>query len=168
MLRSRGGRWSCSATRTPFDSTISPPSTDVSPASMRSSVVLPEPLRPDRVSRSRRSSLNETPRSSGSPAMSLARSEAMTTAMAIEDRYPRGMVRAALLSLSLLLLSSAPAFAQASDQGEGTYGPAGDKVVTDVGFMLIAGFPLLVLILSLIQNGLDKRKYRRMAAAKAR
>ena len=78
------------------------------------------------------------------------------------------MVRAALLSLSLLLLSAGPAFAQASDQGEGTYGPASDKVVTDVGFMLIAGFPLLILILSLIQHALDQRKYRRLAAAKAR
>ena len=47
----------------------------VSPASIRSSVVLPAPLRPAIVIRSRRSSLNETPRSSGSPAMSLARSE---------------------------------------------------------------------------------------------
>jgi hypothetical protein len=88
--------------------------------------------------------------------------------MAIEDRYPRGMVRAALLSLSVLLLSAAPAFAQASDQGQGTWGPASDKVVTDAGFILIAGFPLLILILSLIQNALDKRKYRRLAAAKAR
>src|SRR3954463_9516263 len=81
MSRSRGGRWSCSATRTPFDSTSSPPSTDVSPASMRSSVVLPAPLRPAMVRRSRRSSLNDTPRSSGAPAMSLRRSEAMSTAM---------------------------------------------------------------------------------------
>jgi hypothetical protein len=78
------------------------------------------------------------------------------------------MVRAALLSLSLLLLSAAPAFAQASDQGEGTYGPTDDKVVTDAGFLLIAGFPVLILLLSLLQNALDKRKYRRMAAAKAR
>src|SRR3954453_967874 len=81
MLRSRGGRWSCSATRTPFDSTISPPSTLVSPASMRSSVVLPAPLRPAIVSRSRRSSLSETPLSRGAPAMSLRRSEAISTAM---------------------------------------------------------------------------------------
>src|SRR4051794_12442143 len=49
---------------------------------MRRSVVLPEPLRPDSVSRSRRSSRKETPRSSGSPAMSLAMSDAMTTATA--------------------------------------------------------------------------------------
>jgi hypothetical protein len=76
------------------------------------------------------------------------------------------MVRAALLSLSLLLLSAAPAVA--ADDGQGTYGPASDKVVTTAGFILIAGFPLLVLILSLIQNALDKRKYRRLAAEKAR
>jgi hypothetical protein len=76
------------------------------------------------------------------------------------------MVRVALLSLSLLLLTAAPALA--ADDGEGTYGPVSDKVTTDVGFILIAGFPLLVLVLSLIQNALDKRKYRRLAAAKAR
>jgi hypothetical protein len=79
------------------------------------------------------------------------------------------MVRAALLTAWLVLLGAAPALASTGhDQGQGTYGPAGDKVVTDVGFILIAGFPLLVLILSLIQNGLDKRKYRRLAAQKAR
>ena len=82
----------------------------------------------------------------------------MTTAMATEDRYPRRMVRAALLSLSLLLLSAAPAFAQASDQGEGTYGPADDKVVTDVGFMLIAGFPVLIMLLSLLQQAHTPRR----------
>src|SRR4051812_26071376 len=89
MSRSRGGRWSCSASLTSLAKTSSPPSTELSPASIRSSVVLPEPLRPDSVRRSRRSSLNETPRKSGSPAMSLARSEAMTTAMASEGRDPR-------------------------------------------------------------------------------
>ena len=77
------------------------------------------------------------------------------------------MVRAALLTAWLFLVGAAPALA-GHDQGQGTYGPASDKVVTNVGFILIAGFPLLVLILSLIQNGLDKRKYRRLAAAKAR
>ena len=83
MPRSRGGRWSWSATFAPLASTSSPKSTDASPASIRSSVVLPEPLRPDSVIRSRRSSLNEIPRSSGSPAMSLPRSDAITTAMAM-------------------------------------------------------------------------------------
>jgi hypothetical protein len=76
------------------------------------------------------------------------------------------MVRAALLTVSLFLLGAAPALA--GDNGQGTYGPASDKVVTDVGFILIGGFPLLITVLSAIQHGLDKRKYRRLAAAKAR
>ena len=79
------------------------------------------------------------------------------------------MLRAALLSVCLTLAGAAPALAAVGhDNGEGTYGPVSDKVTTDVGFMLIAGFPLLILILSLLQNALDKRKYRRLAAAKAR
>ncbi len=53
----------------------------LSPASIRSSVVLPAPLRPAIVSRSRRSSLKETPLSSGLPAMSLCRSEAIRRAI---------------------------------------------------------------------------------------
>jgi hypothetical protein len=76
------------------------------------------------------------------------------------------MVRVALISLSMLLLSAAPALA--ADDGEGTYGPVSDKVTTDAGFILIAGFPLLILLLTLLQNALDKRKYRRLKAAKAR
>ena len=77
------------------------------------------------------------------------------------------MVRAALLTAWLFLVGAAPALA-GHDQGQGTYGPASDKVVTNVGFILIAGFPLLVLLLSLLQGHLEKRKYRRLAAAKAR
>src|SRR3954466_15436090 len=50
---------------------------------MRRSVVFPVPLRPDRVSRSRRSSLNDTPRKSGLPAMSLPRSDAIATAIGL-------------------------------------------------------------------------------------
>ena len=44
---------------TPLASTSSPTSIEASPASIRSSVVLPAPLRPDSVIRSRRSSLKE-------------------------------------------------------------------------------------------------------------
>src|SRR4051794_39186860 len=141
----------------------------LSPASIRSRVVLPDPLRPDRVSRSRRSSLNETPRSRGSPAMSLARSEARTTAIASEDRYPRRMARTVLLTLWVLALGAPVALAaEGHDAGQGTWGEANDKVVTNAGFILIAGFPILILLLSLLQNALERRKDRRLAAAKAR
>ena len=40
--------------------------------------------------------------------------------------------------VTFLLLAPA---ALAHDGGEGTYGPADDKVVTNAGFMLIAFFP---------------------------
>ena len=43
-----------------------------------------------------------------------------------------------------------------------------DKVITNAGFVLIAGFPLLISLLSLLQWRLDKRKERRKAAEKAR
>ena len=48
----RGGRWSCSATRTPLPVASVPASIPASPESIRSSVVLPLPLRPDSVIRS--------------------------------------------------------------------------------------------------------------------
>jgi hypothetical protein len=66
--------------------------------------------------------------------------------------------------LSLLLLAPA---ALAHDGGQGTYGEANDKVVTNAGFILIAFFPLFVAMMSLIQWRLEKRKDRRKAAAKA-
>ena len=73
-----------------------------------------------------------------------------------------------------LVLTTAIAFALlapaalAHDGGEGTYGETDDKVVTLAGFALIVGFPILILILTLIQQSLDRRKDRRLAAAKAR
>jgi hypothetical protein len=52
--------------------------------------------------------------------------------------------------------------------GQGLYGETDDKVVTNAGFILIAGFPLLVAGLSLLQWRLEKRKEARKAAEKAR
>jgi hypothetical protein len=75
-------------------------------------------------------------------------------------------LKISLLS-TLLLLTVAPA-ALAHDGGEGWWGETNDKVVTDAGFILIAAFPLLITIISLIQIRLDKRKDARLAAARAR
>ena len=72
---------------------------------------------------------------------------------------------ATLITLLASLLLLAPT-ALAHDGGMGTYGEANDKVVTNAGFIVIAFFPLLVLLLSLLQWKLDKRKERRKAAAK--
>ena len=55
-------------------------SSETSPESARRSVVFPAPFGPASASRSRRSTLNETPSKSGSPESSLRRFEAMRTA----------------------------------------------------------------------------------------
>jgi hypothetical protein len=75
-----------------------------------------------------------------------------------------------MLTITATLLLAAPAFGQVSDHdaGMGWYGEADDKVITNFGFILIAFFPLFILMMSLIQWQLDKRKDRRKAAAKNR
>jgi hypothetical protein len=75
-----------------------------------------------------------------------------------------------LLALTALLLAlSAPAaVAGGHDGGEGWWGETDDKIVTNAGFIIIAAFPLLVFLLSLLQYTLDKRKDARKRAAKAR
>ena len=75
-------------------------------------------------------------------------------------------VRTAAFTLVAVLLS-APA-ALAHDGGEGWWGVTNDKVITNAGFIIIAGFPLIICIASFTQWRLDKRKERRKAAAKAR
>jgi hypothetical protein len=76
------------------------------------------------------------------------------------------MARLAFFTVAALLLS-APA-ALAHDGGQGWWGVTNDKVITNAGFIIIAAFPLLVTLLSLLQWRLDKRKERRKAAEKAR
>ena len=58
--------------------------------------------------------------------------------------------------------------ALAHDGGQGTYGQVDDKVTTKAGFIVIAFFPLFILVMSLLQWQLDKRKARRKLAAKRR
>jgi hypothetical protein len=74
---------------------------------------------------------------------------------------------AGLFTTCLFLLLLAPA-ALAADGGEGVYGETNDKVVTNVGFIVIAFFPLLILVLSIVQWRLEKRKDQRLAAKRRR
>jgi preprotein translocase subunit SecG len=74
-----------------------------------------------------------------------------------------------LLVFSVTLLTYAPAaLAARADAGEGWYGETNDKVITNAMFVVIAFFPTLILVLSLIQWRLDKRKHAKMDAAKRR
>jgi hypothetical protein len=71
------------------------------------------------------------------------------------------------LAAWLVALALAAPAALANDNGEGLYGPADDKVVTNAGFILIIFFPLFIALMSAIQWRLDKRKERRKKAHKA-
>jgi putative copper export protein len=66
---------------------------------------------------------------------------------------------AALLSVCALMLALAPA--ALASEGAGLAGPVTDKTVTFFCFGVIAFFAALVIILSLIQNKLEKRKEQR-------
>jgi hypothetical protein len=78
------------------------------------------------------------------------------------------MVRTALLTLWVLALSAPVALAAGNDGGQGTYGEADDKVVTNAAFLIIAGFPVLITLLSIAYRQLEGRRLRRLSAAKAR
>jgi hypothetical protein len=73
---------------------------------------------------------------------------------------------AAQTAVSFALL--APVALAVEDHGEGLYGETDDKVVTNAGFIVILFFPLLILLLSLLQWRLDKRKEARKRAEKVR
>ena len=66
---------------------------------------------------------------------------------------------AALLSIWALMLVIAPM--ALADEGVGLAGPTTDKTVTFFCFGVIAFFAALVIVLSLIQNRLEKRKEQR-------
>ena len=75
-------------------------------------------------------------------------------------------LKTSVLTLALLAIS-APA-ALAHDGGEGWWGETNDKVITNAGFILIAFFPTFILVMSLLQWKLEKRKDARKQPAKAR
>ena len=73
-----------------------------------------------------------------------------------------------LTGLFLALTAPVALASEGHDGGEGLWGETNDKVITNAGFALIAGIPLLILVLTLSQTALDRRKDRRLAAARAR
>jgi fatty acid desaturase len=80
----------------------------------------------------------------------------------------RARITLALTSVAVATLMLAPdAFARA-DGGQGWWGETNDKDITSVMFIVIALFPVLITVFSLIQWRLDKRHHAREDAARAR
>ncbi len=81
----------------------------------------------------------------------------------------RTKIITALSVFSLTLLGNAAvALAGESGGGQGWYGETNDKEVTNAMFLVIAFFPVIITLFSIIQWRLDKRKHAKMDAAKRR
>jgi preprotein translocase subunit SecG len=80
----------------------------------------------------------------------------------------RTKISLALLTFTVVLLGAAPAALASAGSGQGWYGETNDKAITNAMFITIAFFPTVIIIFSLIQWRLDKRKHARMDAAKRR
>ena len=81
----------------------------------------------------------------------------------------RARLIAALITTGIVMLAfAAPALAGTAHSGEGWYGETNDVVITNVMFMGIIFFPAVIILFSVIQWRLDKRKHARMDAAKRR
>jgi hypothetical protein len=70
--------------------------------------------------------------------------------------------------LTFLVFAQVALADKENDHGEGWFGETDDLSITKGGFILIAGFPILILLLSLLQWKLEKRKDARKGAEKAR
>ena len=80
----------------------------------------------------------------------------------------RARFLSALTVMSVALLVLAPDALARQTGGEGLYGQTSDKEITSAMFLTILFFPTIIVIFSLIQWRLEKRKHARMAAAKRR
>jgi hypothetical protein len=80
----------------------------------------------------------------------------------------RARLTVALLTINVTLLAFAPSALARADAGQGWYGESDDKVITNAMFGVIVFFPTVILLLSLVQWRLDKRKHAKMDAAKRR
>jgi hypothetical protein len=70
-------------------------------------------------------------------------------------------MRIALVALPTWLLLAAPAFA--GDNGEGLVGETDDRIITFFCLGLIVAFSVLVALLTVLQNALERRKEERKA-----
>jgi len=66
------------------------------------------------------------------------------------------------------MLAYAPAALARDDGGQGWWGQTTDSQITSVMFIVIAFFPTLIVVLTIIQSRLDKRKHAREDATRAR
>jgi hypothetical protein len=80
----------------------------------------------------------------------------------------RARIVTAFLTVFVAALVLAPMALAEANGGEGWFGETTDQNITNAMFIVIAFFPTIIIIFSLIQWRLEKRKHARMDAAKRR
>jgi hypothetical protein len=80
----------------------------------------------------------------------------------------RARIMIALTTVATAMLVVAPSAPARDDAGQGWYGQQTDPVITHTMFIVIAFFPVFILVASVIQARLDKRKHAREDAVRAR
>ncbi|HWF53151.1 MAG TPA: hypothetical protein VG223_00925 [Solirubrobacteraceae bacterium] len=83
-------------------------------------------------------------------------------------RLNRLRIMTFLLVFVITMLTVAPMAFARDDGGEGWYGETNDKVITNSMFIVIGFFPVVIIVFSLLQWRLDRRKHARVDAAKRR
>lgn len=73
-----------------------------------------------------------------------------------------------MISFGVVLLVLAPDALARAYAGEGWYGETTDKTITIAMYLAIIFFPTVIVLLSVLQWRLDRRKHARMAAARRR
>ncbi len=73
-----------------------------------------------------------------------------------------------LLAATVGLLVLAPQALARAYSGEGWYGETSDKTITTAMFIVIAFFPTIIILFSVLQWRLDVRTHARLAAARRR
>jgi hypothetical protein len=80
----------------------------------------------------------------------------------------RARIMIALATVATAMLVVAPSAPARDDAGQGWYGQQTDPAITHTMFIVIAFFPVFILVASVIQARLDKRKHAREDAVRAR
>jgi membrane protease YdiL (CAAX protease family) len=80
----------------------------------------------------------------------------------------RARILSAAISFGLALLVLAPDALARANAGEGWYGETKDKTITYAMYLVIIFFPTIIVLFSLIQWRLDRRKHARMNATRRR
>ena len=80
----------------------------------------------------------------------------------------RAKVISTLVLVGLTSLVLAPAALATAHAGEGFYGQTNDRTITYAMYIVIGFFPTVIVVFSIIQGRLEKRKHEKLVVEKRR